>query len=547
MTERPIQNDPSDDIVSSVVDGLSTSPQWNDHRSGICILPVGSCEQHGSHLPVQTDSLLADHFSRCLARECDAALLPPLTLACSLEHSGFRGTFSLRPETLMAVIRDVATEAQQQHFKTLSIVSGHGGNIVLGPVVRDWNRSSPDLHLIVTQVGDHMGDCSHRDLHAGERETSMMMHLYPDLVSQERQDVSAPDWLENRIKRSELDIMGVGQISPSCVLGFPSRATAEKGARYVSQTEQSLIQWLHSRLSTQGTHRRYEGAGGITLRPLDLETDLTDALRLSTLAGWNQLKRDWVEFVRFRPEGAFTAVANGRVVGTVTSIDYQSRFSWIGMVLVDPDHRRLGIATRLMNAAMDSLSDCDTLKLDATDQGRPVYERLGFVPEWTWTRWRREPGPLHSSVESGDALTVMDVPDEEWESLCRLDADAFGADRRIVLAAWRDRLPSAMLMALREKQPEGYLLGRDGRTAIQLGPLVSRSEIGARHLLSETVARFQNRPLLIDARDVPAIWSRTLEALGFVPQRQFTRMAKGPNRHTGHPDRQWALSGPELG
>ena len=103
----------------SLVDGFSPSPDWERLALPVAVLPTGAFEQHGPHLPLLTDTVKVEHFARRLAEALGAALLPPLAITQSYEHSGFRGTLSLRPDTFMAVIRDVAAELEQQNFTRL--------------------------------------------------------------------------------------------------------------------------------------------------------------------------------------------------------------------------------------------------------------------------------------------------------------------------------------------------------------------------------------------------------------------------------------------
>src|SRR5690349_11754551 len=119
-----------------MVDGRNTTEEWQMHAGDVCILPIGSFEQHGGHLPLSTDILGAEYFARVLAEDLGAALLPALPFGTCMEHTGFRGSVSLRPETLMQVIRDVADEMERQQFRVLVLLNGHGGNFALGPVVR---------------------------------------------------------------------------------------------------------------------------------------------------------------------------------------------------------------------------------------------------------------------------------------------------------------------------------------------------------------------------------------------------------------------------
>src|SRR6478672_1599886 len=115
--------------------------------------------------------------------------------------------------------------------------------------------------------------------------------------------------------------------------------------------------------------------------------DIDAGLSLCRSAGWNQIENDWKLFLALSPDGACVAVdEHGKVVGTVTTISYDNRFSWIGMVLVDPEKKRQGIGTHLLREALHVLEHIDTVKLDATPAGREVYLKLGFVDEYMLSR-----------------------------------------------------------------------------------------------------------------------------------------------------------------
>ena len=123
------------------------------------------------------------------------------------------------------------------------------------------------------------------------------------------------------------------------------------------------------------------------------EADIPAGMRLKELAGWNQTASDWERFLCASPAGCFVAESGGRVCGTATTIIYEGRFAWIGMVLVDPEYRGRGIGTRLLGQAIEHLDavGVPTLKLDATPQGRPIYAKLGFVSEYEVERWALDP------------------------------------------------------------------------------------------------------------------------------------------------------------
>src|SRR5262245_2728474 len=106
--------------------------------------------------------------------------------------------------------------------------------------------------------------------------------------------------------------------------------------------------------------------------------DVPAVLRLAGAAGWNQTDADVRRLIDLAPEGCFAACAGGEVIGTVTTTAYGRELAWVGMMLVDPAHRRRGVGTALMEVALDHLRErgVATVKLDATPMGRPVYERL---------------------------------------------------------------------------------------------------------------------------------------------------------------------------
>src|SRR5438445_6279395 len=117
--------------------------------------------------------------------------------------------------------------------------------------------------------------------------------------------------------------------------------------------------------------------------------DLASAFELSTAAGWNQTVEDWAMLIELAPEGCFGIEADGWLVSTTTLVRYGQRLAWIGMVLTNAEYRGRGFARRLLAEALDRADSMgvETVKLDATDQGRPLYEKLGFEPEQAVERW----------------------------------------------------------------------------------------------------------------------------------------------------------------
>ena len=139
------------------------------------------------------------------------------------------------------------------------------------------------------------------------------------------------------------------------------------------------------RLGTEPRLHPTMSTSPVEFRDLTID-DVPAGLRLCRHAGWNQLAADWELFLNLSPSGCRAAVQGGHVVGTVTTVNYENRFAWIGMVLVDPQFRGRGIGTRLLEESLEILRNLGCARLDATPQGRPVYQRLAFVDEYELSR-----------------------------------------------------------------------------------------------------------------------------------------------------------------
>lgn len=247
---------------NSLLDGSCTSADWVRARPAICVLPVGSFEQHSLHLPLAADIIGAQYFAEFVARELGAALLPTLPYGTSLEQTGLAGTISLTPETLMQVVRNIAAEVEQQGFTTLIILNGHGGNFALAPAVRDINRRNGRLKILLVNHYEFADrsilDCTKQgktDLHAGEFETSLHLVIAPHLVRPERADMHTKhDW-----RQSDLNTFGVGYFAPRGAPGYPSLATREKGEHLVASIKQSIIPFIRERLRWLDHNRTYSG------------------------------------------------------------------------------------------------------------------------------------------------------------------------------------------------------------------------------------------------------------------------------------------------
>jgi GNAT superfamily N-acetyltransferase len=275
--------------------------------------------------------------------------------------------------------------------------------------------------------------------------------------------------------------------------------------------------------------------------------EMEDAGALVREAKWNQIEADWRIFLELGHVYA-AQTASGRIVATTATLPHGGRFAWISMVLVAGDYRRRGLATRLMRRAMDDLAAAGLVPvLDATPDGQAVYRALGFEDSWGFHRLtrRERPGAVEPSPAPDD-VTVRPIADADWPALCALDAAAFGADRSAVLARLRGRLGAAEFVAERNGRLVGFLLGRDGRVAAQVGPLIAEDDAIARALLARSVDAIAGT-VFIDLADAKADVRSWLEARGFSAVRPLTRMLHGRSQRYDDAARTFAVVGPEFG
>ena len=247
-----------------MLDATKTTFDWQANPADVCVLPVGSVEQHGAHLPVLTDVILGDYFGAIIADGLNAALLPTLPYGTCLEHSAFRGSFTLRPETLMQVVRDLADAAEQQGFKFLVLVNSHGGNFCIGPAARDINRLNRPIKILMVNWWEFCdpavaseGTGPIKEIHAGAWETSLLMVIRPDLIGTDCRDWIVDPHDPLPLDRRDLTMFGSGRINPSGTLGFPSQANRELGQAVIDSIRKNIFPYLHDRIARLRRDPRY--------------------------------------------------------------------------------------------------------------------------------------------------------------------------------------------------------------------------------------------------------------------------------------------------
>ncbi|MEU5642668.1 creatininase family protein [Streptomyces milbemycinicus] len=223
-----------------------TTDDVRDRKAGVAVLPIGSFEQHGAFLPLVTDTVIACTIAREIAAAYAVHLLPPLTISCSHEHETWPGTVSISAATLHAVVRDIAESLRRSGIDVLILVNAHGGNYVLRNVVQESAATGTRMALFpgsadwdAARTGAGVQTSSQGDMHAGEVETSILLHAHPELV---RPGYETSDFLAD--DRRHLLTLGMAAYTESGVIGRPSLATAEKGKEILAALVDSFAEYF---------------------------------------------------------------------------------------------------------------------------------------------------------------------------------------------------------------------------------------------------------------------------------------------------------------
>lgn len=211
------------------------------------VLPLGSVEQHGPHLPVSVDSLIGVHLARALAhaRPASVVLAPLMPYGSSGEHAGFAGTISIGQEALELMLVEFCRSATET-FSSVFVVSGHGGN--RDPLSRAANRMLGESRSVHWWSATYRGDA-----HAGHSETSMLLHLAPDRVEPSRSEAGNTRPLADLM--GQMRSGGVRAVSRNGVLGDPTTASAGDGATLLREMTATLLEefdrWSSARQASE--------------------------------------------------------------------------------------------------------------------------------------------------------------------------------------------------------------------------------------------------------------------------------------------------------
>jgi len=289
-----------------------------------------------------------------------------------------------------------------------------------------------------------------------------------------------------------------------------------------------------------------EGAPAEVLAVSPIDAEQAEAVwPLSIEAGWNQNAADW-RFMLAAGRGYGCTGADGRWQASSLVLPLGQKLAWISMVLVTKDRRRGGVGTGLLKRCIDEVRAAGAVAgLDATEQGRPIYLPLGFHDLYRISRWHLDRVPQTKAPPPG--ITVRSLELSDLPRLATYDRPLSGMERPTILAhlAMRQRGLAAVAETPSGKIA-GFVLGREGRVATSLGPVVADSEAIAMALIAHAMAS-ATLPFILDVPDAHRDIKTWLEAAGAVSPRGYMRMTLGDAKGLDDPSHVFALAGPELG
>ena len=277
------------------------------------------------------------------------------------------------------------------------------------------------------------------------------------------------------------------------------------------------------------------------------EADIPFGMKLKNITRWNQLPADWKRFIDLEPKGMFIAVdENGEDVGTVSTTTYGTKLAWIGMVLVPPEKRRMGIGTALLKASMQYCVDqkIEVVGLDATPMGNKLYLTLGFGCDFALER--------RQGVSVGQAFLpvakgVEKLQKSDLAALAAFDAPIFGVPRPNVLKLLLKDYPELCWVAKSGGKITGYVMMRPGFNAHQIGPWIAQDAATAEELFKTALAAIPGKPIFFDVVVPNEAAMAIAKKYNFELQRPFVRMFLGKNKYPADTSRMFAICGVEKG
>jgi ribosomal protein S18 acetylase RimI-like enzyme len=284
----------------------------------------------------------------------------------------------------------------------------------------------------------------------------------------------------------------------------------------------------------------------ITVRPLT-PADFALGMELKAAAGWNQTEADWRRAYELEPNGGYIGLCDGTPAATLTTAVF-GRTAWIAMVLTAAEFRGRGLATALLKQSLADLEarGVDSVRLDATALGRPVYEKLGFTVDSEVTRYFGRPIVSPNASSDPDEVQITPFEARHLDQAAEIDRAASGNDRRRLLEIVHRDWPAACLVAERKQEVVGFGMARRGSRATQVGPIIVADHAIGITLLTTAFAQLGASGIYLDVPHGNRAAREIAASSGLASERDFFRMTRG-KQVIEQSQCIWANYGPEKG
>jgi len=264
--------------------------------------------------------------------------------------------------------------------------------------------------------------------------------------------------------------------------------------------------------------------------------------------GWGHAKRDVERCWSLEPNGCFVAESDGDLVGHIFSVFF-GEIGWIGLLIVNPEKRGIGLGAALMEAAINYLENrgARTIKLEAVTEAARLYRRLGFVDAFDSLRFRGIPqqdGEMPRKTETVSVMYEADI-----DEIAEFDAQYFGSNRLSVLKSLRSDFPQYCFYAKEDERTNGYIMARKTLNGLWLGPWVSIDSQAAELLFGKLLEAIEK-----DGKDMrlgfPAVNTNAIklvEKYGFHLVGKSIHMIRGDRKNQGDLACIYGIGGPEKG
>lgn len=247
-----------------------------------------------------------------------------------------------------------------------------------------------------------------------------------------------------------------------------------------------------------------------------------DAAECAALAGsvaWTHSVPLWQQFIRWGGAGAMCLSMDDRIAVTAVALTYSPRLAWVGAVIAHPDFQGRGYAKQMMQHVMEHLKNVQSVMLDASVLGHPIYLKMGFRPLYKIEVWMGQP-QLTAPSGNAESLSEADLP-----QVIQIDTQIQGISRDVVM---RDMYQPGMAWVTREDgQINGYLLAQTDSRGVHFGPWYHPTPEGAEQLFQTAASAFRGQDVRIQFPEPNTAALELCQKHGLAASRHCTRMVFG--------------------